>query len=188
MYRLLRIHEPDARGLAGAGVGPGVATRGADDGAGETEEEGHGLVDFAQAPGPGRARGIEPAVVLDVAAVLLGAVCGVKGEDLVGLELGDHPGEGNVGDAGVAVAAADVGVHAGEPALGELFEGVVGGVAGFLPDGGGVGFAVLVEGEGLEGVLDVGGDFGVGKGEFFPVAAEVAAEFEEADVGDAEGA
>lgn len=50
---------------------------------------------------------------------------GVLGADEVRVEveelfeLGDHPGKGDVGELLVCVAAADVGVHAGEPDLAE---------------------------------------------------------------------
>ena len=73
-------------------------------------------------------------------------------------------------------------MRAGEPALLELLEDV--GPRGRFPDGGRVWLAVLVEREGLEGVLDIRGDFGAGEVEFAPVGAQA----EDADVRDAEGA
>ena len=69
-------------------------------------------------------------------------------------------------------------MHAGEPAL--LEDGGKDLAGGFFPNGGGERFAVFVEGEGLEGVLDVGGDGGVDEGVFGRSG------WEESDVRDAE--
>ncbi len=108
----------------------------------------------------------------------------IEAQDAAGLavgvlELGDHPGEAGVGLSGVVVGAADVGVRAGEPALLEVGEVVCG--LGLFPDGGDEEVAVLVEGEGVECVLDASGDFLVDEGVgFYVLFAEI--------YGDAEGA
>ena len=92
--------------------------------------------------------------MLDVELALADDVLGVEVEERV--ELCHHPRQGDVCGARVGVAAADIGVHAGEPALHERVGQQL--PLGLLPDGGREGLAVLVEGEGVEGVLDVGGD------------------------------
>ena len=101
----------------------------------------------------------------DVQLALPRDVVGVEGQH--GRELLHEPGECQVGDAGVGVGAADVGVRAGEPALLEDFE--FGGLAliWHLPDRGGEGCAALVECEGLVSVAEVGGDLSVDEGVFF---------------------
>lgn len=86
------------------------------------------------------------------------------------IQLRHHPCEGDIRDCSVGVAAANIGMHAGEPALREGFGQALAG--GFFPDGGREGFAVLVEGEGVEGVFDVGGDFGVDEGVFGRVGGD----------------
>lgn len=70
-------------------------------------------------------------------------------------------------------------MRAGEPALLEVGEVVWG--LGLFPDGGDEEVAVLVEGEGVECVLDASGDFLVDEGVgFYVLFAEI--------YGDAEGA
>ena len=58
-------------------------------------------------------------------------------------------------------------MRAGEPALLEDFEFGGRALVGHLPDRRGVGRAALVEGEGLVGVAQVGGDLSVDEGVFF---------------------
>jgi len=69
-----------------------------------------------------------------------------------------HPLQGDFGELAFLVAAADVGMGTGEP---ELFEGLVGFGAGFVPQQGLEFGAALVDGQGLAGVGDPGAEFGV---------------------------
>ena len=58
-------------------------------------------------------------------------------------------------------------MRSGEPALLEDFEFGGRAVVGHLPDRGGEGRAALIEGEGLVGVAEVGGDLSVDERVFF---------------------
>ena len=185
----VRVAEGFGAGSAGAGVGAGVGAGGAVLGAAEHVDALEGVVDLAEGPGAGampgrflRGRGLAGLEVVGAGVLVLVAdVVRVEVEE--GLELGDHPGQGDVGDALVRVAAADVGVHAWEPDLAE--HGLV--VARFLPHGGLEGGAPLVERERLERVLDAVAQAGVVEVVLLDGAALQAHRFEPGDAWDAEG-
>lgn len=122
-------------------------------------QAGHGVVQPPHRPGP-HDRRPQAAVELDVQLALPEQIAGVEVQESA--QLRHHPREAEVRHRRVGVAAADVGVHAGEPALREGSRPRLAG--GLGPDGGREGFAVLVEGEGVEGVFDVGGDVRVDEG------------------------
>ena len=97
-----------------------------------------------------------------------------------GVQAAHHPGQRDVCHAGIRICTADVRMHTREPAL--LKDGGKELAPGLLPDGGREGLAVFVEGEGLEGVPDVGGNGGIDEGVFRR------AFWQQSDVRDAEGA
>lgn len=110
----------------------------------------HTIIDLSKTPGAD----LLPVflVVLDIIVVLLEDVVEVQVQQVA--HLAHHPGQRDIREFLVLVAAADVAVDAGEPALAEARL-----VAWhFLPDGGGEGGAAFVEGERLEGVLDAVGE------------------------------
>ena len=80
----------------------------------------------------------------------------------------EHPLQGDFGELAFGVAAADIGMGAGEP---ELFEDLVGFGAGFVPQQGLELGAAFVDSQGVAGVGDPGAEFGV---EEAAVAVEVA--------------
>lgn len=73
----------------------------------------------------------------------------------------DHPSQGNIGHHCVRVATSNVGMGTREPALPKIEVSAAG---RRLPDGGTEGKAMLVQGQSLERMLDVGSYHGVYKG------------------------
>src|SRR5690606_3935526 len=67
----------------------------------------------------------------------------------------DHPVQGDIREAVVGVGTADVGVHAGEPYLFDDLPRRQWLVDGLLPQGGWEGAALLVDGQGVEGDVDM---------------------------------
>ena len=119
VHVLVRVAERGVGLAAGVRVDEAVAAGGAGGGAADGVGALHGVVDFAKGPGPQLLALI--VVVFDVGFVLVEEVLGVEVEE--GRELGEHPGQRDVGELLVVVAAADVGVYAGEPDLTEGLEG-----------------------------------------------------------------
>lgn len=155
----MRIRQERRQRPAGLRIRDVVLARCADSRAPQDGQAGHGVVQLPHRPGS-HDRRFQAPVVLYVQLTLPEQIPGVEVQEFP--QLRHHPREAKIRRLRVGVAAADVGVHAGEPALREGFRpGLAGGLR---PDGGREGFAVLVEGEGVEGVFDVGGDVRVDEG------------------------
>lgn len=119
----------------------GVVCRGGFDGPDEVREEPvQALFGFHHPAVPGRA---------DFKAQALHGR-GVELQSAFGRPL-HHPGQGDVREARVAVAAADIGVHAREP---DLLQPLVADIFLLSPHAGLEGPAALVDGQGLKGVVD----------------------------------
>ena len=122
------LFEAFVGGAARHGVGAEVVARRADFGAGEAVETDEGVVDLAEGPPAGSLAGL----VVVGAVVVVAVDEEVRVEVEPGLEAAHHPGEGDVGEVGVVVAAAAVGVDAREPDLFQVGDVVV----AELPEGG----------------------------------------------------